>query len=84
MFKSDLSERMYRILCFIADYKRAHSYAPSIREIGAAISVDSTSLVDYYLKQLEEDGYITRDSRIARTVNLTAKARAIVNPARAE
>ena len=33
-----------------------HGYSPSIREIGKYISVDSTSLVDYYLNSCAKKG----------------------------
>ncbi|GAB4549867.1 MAG: transcriptional repressor LexA [Anaerolineales bacterium] len=41
-------------------------YPPSIREIGEQTGITSTSVVNYYLEQLEKWGYIERDRRISR------------------
>lgn len=63
-----LSERHKKIMAFLSKFQEDNGYSPSIREIGDSISVKSTSLVDYYLKQLEDFGYISRDNRISRSI----------------
>lgn len=65
-----LSKRHELILKFLADFQENNGYSPSIREIGESIDVKSTSLVDYYLKQLEEKGYISREQHISRSIRL--------------
>lgn len=56
-----MTHRAQAALKFIIAYKKEHDgNSPTIREIGSAISVDSTSLVDYYLTALEQNGYIRR------------------------
>jgi repressor LexA len=65
-----LSERLKKILFFLANFVRENGYSPNIREIGDSISVGSTSLIDYYLNQLEELGYIARDKHIARSIRM--------------
>ena len=65
-----LSERHKKILTFLSQFQQNNGYSPSIREIGDNISVKSTSLVDYYLNQLEEMGYILRDNRISRSIRV--------------
>lgn len=65
-----LSERHKKIMAFLAQFQEDNGYSPSIREIGDSISVKSTSLVDYYLNQLEEMGYISRDNRISRSIRV--------------
>ena len=50
-----LGDRHIRIMKFLTEFQDQHGYSPSIREIGKHISVDSTSLVDYYLDQLCQD-----------------------------
>ena len=47
-----LSNRHKKIISFLTEFQEVNGYSPSIREIGESISVRSTSLVDYYLKQL--------------------------------
>ena len=65
-----LGERPLKILQFLSEYQDRHGYSPSIREIGKHIGVDSTSLVDYYLNQLNEKGYIERDNRVSRSIRV--------------
>jgi repressor LexA len=65
-----LSERHRKIMIFLTQFQEANGYSPSIREIGESINVKSTSLVDYYLKQLEEMGYISREGRVSRSIRV--------------
>jgi len=65
-----LGERPLKILKFLSKYQGDHGYSPSIREIGKFIGVDSTSLVDYYLNQLVDKGYIERDNRVSRSIRI--------------
>ncbi len=65
-----LGERPLKILKFLSKYQDDHGYSPSIREIGKFINVDSTSLVDYYLNQLVDKGYIERDNRVSRSIRI--------------
>ena len=66
-----LGERHQRILEFIASYQREHKHPPSIREIGEHCAISSTSVVNYYLDQLEKSGHIERDRKISRGMRLT-------------
>jgi len=66
-----LGERHQRILDFIETYQRKHKHPPSIREIGESCGISSTSVVNYYLDQLERTGHIERDRKISRGVRLT-------------
>ena len=56
--REGLSERHRKIMEYLTEFIDEFGYSPSIREIGDAITVKSTSLVDYYLNQLEEREYI--------------------------
>ena len=66
-----LGERHQKILDFIESYQRKSKHPPSIREIGESCGISSTSVVNYYLDQLEKSGYIERDRKISRGVRLT-------------
>ncbi|KAA3642211.1 MAG: repressor LexA [Chloroflexi bacterium] len=68
--RKGLSDRHKKILEVLEDYQDNVGYPPSIREIGKAANISSTSVVNYYLNQLEEDGYIERDRKISRGVRL--------------
>ena len=66
-----LGERHQKILEFLQEYQRANRYPPSIREIGEKTGISSTSVVNYYLDQLEKKGMIERDRKISRGVRLS-------------
>jgi repressor LexA len=68
-----LSERHRKILEFLETHQTKYGYPPSIREIGEKTGISSTSVVNYYLDQLEKMNYIERDRRISRGVRLTDK-----------
>jgi len=63
-------ERHQKILDFLSEYQRANKYPPSIREIGEKTGISSTSVVNYYLDQLEKKGMIERDRKISRGVRV--------------
>jgi repressor LexA len=65
-----LSERHKKILEFLDKYQEAAGYPPSIREIGDGTNISSTSVVNYYLDQLEKMGYIKREDHISRGIRL--------------
>lgn len=65
-----LSARQKRILEVIHDAVLLRGYPPSIREIGDAAGLQSTSSVAYQLKQLEEKGFLRRDPNKPRAVDV--------------
>jgi len=65
-----LSERHRKIMEYLTKFQNANGYSPSIRQIGDSINVKSTSLVDYYLNQLQQMGYIDREDRISRSIRV--------------
>lgn len=58
---SGLTARQRRVLEFLRDEVAARGYPPSMREIGQAVGLVSTSSVSHQLKQLEKMGHIRRD-----------------------
>jgi len=66
-----LGERHQKILGFIQEYQNKHKHPPSIREIGEHCDISSTSVVNYYLDQLEKSGHIERDRKISRGLRLS-------------
>jgi repressor LexA len=63
-----------KIVETIDDSVRRHGYAPSMREIGEAVGLASTSSVSYQLSVLEREGYVSREARRPRTAALRAPA----------
>ena len=68
--RKDLSERHKRILEVLQEFQDNSGYPPSIREICDQANISSTSVVNYYLDQLQEMGYIERDGRVSRGIRL--------------
>lgn len=68
--RKGLSQRHTNILNCIQEWQTEKGYPPSIREIGSETQISSTSLVNYYLNQLEDMGYIERESNVSRGINL--------------
>ena len=56
-----LSPRQSEILSVIQASMNEHGYAPSMREIGAAVGLTSTASVKYQLEILESKGFIRLD-----------------------
>lgn len=68
--RKGLGERHKKILEVLSTYTEKNGYPPSIREICKRTNISSTSVVNYYLDQLEEMGYIERDRKISRGVRV--------------
>ncbi|MBB5156272.1 transcriptional repressor LexA [Saccharopolyspora phatthalungensis] len=66
----ELSDRQLRVLEAIREWMREHGYPPSVREIGDAVGLTSTSSVAYQLRVLERKGYLRRDPHRPRTVGV--------------
>ncbi|MFM1845029.1 MAG: hypothetical protein RI917_347 [Actinomycetota bacterium] len=59
-----------RILDVIRESMEERNYAPSMREIGEAVGLSSTASVSHQLNKLELMGYLSRDPRRPRTIDL--------------
>ncbi len=66
-----LSERQRNILRYIEKYVVDHGYPPTIRQIGEATGINSTSVVNYNLNKLVTAGYLARSSHVSRGLRLT-------------
>ena len=63
-----LNERAKEIHAFIQRFRKERGSAPTIREIGVHFRIASTNGVRYYLKMLEDAGYIIRNRKISRGI----------------
>ncbi|NLM21594.1 MAG: transcriptional repressor LexA [Peptococcaceae bacterium] len=67
---TDLSSRQLAILNFIKKEIVSKGYPPSVREIGKAVGLTSSSTVHNHLNTLEEKGYIRRDPTKPRAIEV--------------
>ncbi|WP_416150746.1 transcriptional repressor LexA [Salipaludibacillus sp. HK11] len=67
---SKISSRQQSILEFIKSEVKAKGYPPSVREIGVAVGLASSSTVHGHLSRLEKKGYIRRDPTKPRAIEV--------------
>ncbi|MCD9153208.1 transcriptional repressor LexA [Aeromicrobium duanguangcaii] len=65
-----LTKRQRRILVFLKEHIEAQGYPPSMREVGAACDLASTSSVSHQLRMLERKGFIRRDPHRPRALEI--------------
>jgi repressor LexA len=68
MTYTTLSGKRRQILDFIAEQIRERGFPPSVREIGEAVGLTSSSTVHTHLKVLQRDGYLVRDPDKPRAI----------------
>jgi repressor LexA len=69
-----LSKRQQGMLDYINESIQESGRPPTIREIGEAVEISSTSVVNYNLTKLVEKGFLDRDAEVSRGLRLTDKA----------
>ncbi len=69
-----LSVRQKGMLHYIHDSLEDESRPPTIREIGGALKISSTSVVNYNLNRLRDKGLLERDRTVSRGLRLTDAA----------
>lgn len=65
-----LTPRQQRVLTTIKESLEHRGYPPSMREIGTAVGLTSTSSVSYQLRLLERKGFIKRDPQRPRAIEI--------------
>jgi repressor LexA len=76
-----LTWRQRKVLQVIRDSVQRRGYPPSMREIGEAVGLTSTSSVSYQLSTLQNKGYLRRDAGRPRTVEVRLPGHPAVRPA---
>jgi repressor LexA len=69
-----LNPRQRQILDFLRSHTAKHPYPPTVREIGQAVGLSSSSTVHMHLNALERKGLIHRDPTKSRTVEIVGAA----------
>jgi repressor LexA len=81
----DLTKRQQEIFDFIKRYSAKHGYPPTVRDIGKAVGLASSSTVHAHLANLEKLGLLRRDPSKPRAIELLDRAvetvRSAVRPA---
>jgi repressor LexA len=81
MVELNLTKRQQEIFDFIKRYAGEHGYPPTVRDIGKAIGLTSSSTVHAHLANLEKVGLLRRDPSKPRAIEvLVDKAREVVAP----
>jgi repressor LexA len=66
----DLTKRQKEIFDYIRKYSSKHGYPPTVREIGKAVGLHSSSTVHAHLANLEKIGLLKRDPTKPRAIEL--------------
>lgn len=72
--RKKMPARRRRILDFLQEFYSENGIPPTVRDIQQACEISSTSVVDYNLNQLEQDGYLNRRREVARGIELLDNA----------
>ena len=67
---TDLTPRQRQVLEFVDAEVRHRGYPPSVREIGEAVGLSSSSTVHAHLAALQDKGYLTRDPTKPRAIEV--------------
>ena len=70
----DLTKRQQEIFDFIKRYSAKHGYPPTVRDIGKAVGLASSSTVHAHLANLEKVGLLRRDPSKPRAIELLDRA----------
>ena len=82
MVELNMTKRQQEIFDFVKQYVGEHGYPPTVRDIGKAIGLASSSTVHAHLANLEKLGLLRRDPTKPRAIEvLKDKARQAVAPA---
>src|SRR6266852_1842692 len=70
----DLTKRQQEIFDFIKRYSARYGYPPTVRDIGKAVGLASSSTVHAHLSNLEKIGLLRRDPSKPRAIEMLDKA----------
>src|SRR4029453_8244372 len=81
MVDFDLTKRQQEIFDFIKKYSAKYGYPPTVRDIGKAVGLASSSTVHAHLANLEKIGLLRRDPTKPRAIELLVdKAKKAIRP----
>ena len=69
------SDKADRILDYVNQFVQEHGYAPSVREIGAAVGLRSTASVSYHIQALQDKGLLMSPDSKGRKRSIVTNVR---------
>ena len=69
------SDKAERILDYVNQFVQENGYAPSVREIGAAVGLRSTASVSYHIQALQDKGLLLSPGAKGRKRSIVTNAR---------
>ncbi|MSZ43471.1 MAG: repressor LexA, partial [Actinobacteria bacterium] len=82
--EKQLTEVQSKILEAIVSYRREKGYNPTMREVGEAVGLSSTSSVSYQLSQLRELGFLSKADAGQRAMDVLKSAPGMSTASRSE
>lgn len=74
MARERATKKQQELLQFFGDFIQEHNYAPSYREVMAALGYKSVSTVAVHVDALIAKGYLTKSDKYARSIRLASEA----------
>lgn len=73
------NNNLEKIYSYMVDFLAKNGYIPSVREIGKAVGLSSTSTIFYYINKLEKMGRIKKSSNKNRAIAILSEEKLEVN-----
>lgn len=74
----ELGKRTLRVLNFVHDFINENGFSPTVREIGDAVGLKSTSSVQAHMDKLDSLGYLVKDYKKTRNIRVNEDKYAMV------
>lgn len=70
MKRVKIDDKIENVLKFIKSYSKKNGFPPSVREIGAELSIKSTATTYYYIEKLIQNGYLKKTKSKNRAIEV--------------
>lgn len=71
--KNVMDEKLKKVLNYIISYTEENGFPPSVREIGAELSIKSTASTYYYIEKLKQNGLLKKTKSKNRAIEVIDK-----------
>lgn len=73
MGKTNIENKLNKVLDYITSYTEEYGFPPSVREIGSALSIKSTATTYYYIEKLKDQGHLKKTKAKNRALEVLGK-----------